>query len=251
MRGWDDPRLPTLAGMRRRGLVPEGINSLCREIGITRSEGYVQLKRLYHHVRLQLDASSPRALAVLRPLRLVRDIPQCGAPDGYRSGRVRQAGWASGVCRAASRDAGMKVQCMGTAADVSAPTYAAASWQGSAGVQVVDNLPDDHVEEVKALDFPGRGDAGYMVPFSKVCYIEATDFRETDAKDFFGLAPGKSIMLRCARLAAATCAPRHSPACHCGTGAQLHVQPLPYSPRSLLPGSRMTRRHRPGGEATV
>lgn len=68
----------------------------------------------------------------------------------------------------------------------------------SAGVQVVDNLPDDHVEEVKALDFPGRGEEGYMVPFSKVCYIEATDFRETDAKDFYGLAPGKSIMLRCA-----------------------------------------------------
>lgn len=72
VRGWDDPRLPTLAGMRRRGLVPEGINSLCKEIGITRSEGYVQLKRLYHHVRLQLDAGSPRALAVLRPLKLVR-----------------------------------------------------------------------------------------------------------------------------------------------------------------------------------
>lgn len=61
----------------------------------------------------------------------------------------------------------------------------------------MNNLPDEHVEEVKALDFPGRGDEGYMVPFSKVCYIEATDFREADAKDFYGLAPGKSIMLRC------------------------------------------------------
>jgi glutamyl/glutaminyl-tRNA synthetase len=58
--------------MRRRGISPEAINTLCQEIGITRSEGSVQLKRLYHHVRLHLDATSPRALAVLRPLKLVR-----------------------------------------------------------------------------------------------------------------------------------------------------------------------------------
>jgi glutaminyl-tRNA synthetase len=72
VRGWDDPRLPTLAGMRRRGFTAEGINTLCQEIGINRSEGFVQLKRLYHHVRNHLDATSPRALAVLRPLHIVR-----------------------------------------------------------------------------------------------------------------------------------------------------------------------------------
>lgn len=71
VRGWDDPRLPTLAGMRRRGLTAEGINTLCHELGINRSEGFVQLKRLYHHVRNHLDSTSPRALAVLRPLKLV------------------------------------------------------------------------------------------------------------------------------------------------------------------------------------
>jgi glutamyl/glutaminyl-tRNA synthetase len=75
VRGWDDPRLPTLAGMRRRGLTPEGINTLCLELGINRSEGFVQLKRLYHHVRNHLDATSPRALAVLRPLKLVCNLP--------------------------------------------------------------------------------------------------------------------------------------------------------------------------------
>lgn len=63
---------------------------------------------------------------------------------------------------------------------------------------MIDNLADDHVEEIKALNFPGRSEEGYTVPFSKVCYIEATDFRETDAKDYYGLAPGKSVMLRCA-----------------------------------------------------
>ena len=63
-------------------------------------------------------------------------------------------------------------------------------------VQVIANLPESHVEEVKASDFPGRSDAGSMVAFSKICYIEASDFRQEDVKDYFGLAPGKSVMLR-------------------------------------------------------
>jgi glutaminyl-tRNA synthetase len=61
---------------------------------------------------------------------------------------------------------------------------------------VITNLPDDHIEEVKAADFPGRGDAGYMVPFGKVCYIERSDFQEDDSKGYYGLAPGKTVMLR-------------------------------------------------------
>lgn len=68
--------------------------------------------------------------------------------------------------------------------------------RGAMALQVIGNLEDSHMEEVKALDFPGRSEEGYMVPFTKVCYIEATDFRETDAKDYYGLAPGKSVMLR-------------------------------------------------------
>ncbi|KAL4852916.1 Glutamine--tRNA ligase [Chlorella vulgaris] len=69
--GWDDPRLLTLAGMRRRGVPPAAINDLCKELGMTRSEGRVPLHRLYHHVRAHLDATSFRCMAVLRPLRVV------------------------------------------------------------------------------------------------------------------------------------------------------------------------------------
>ena len=72
VRGWDDPRLPTLAGMRRRGITPDAINMLCHEIGITRSDNEIALHKLFYHVRQHLDETSPRALAVLRPLRLVR-----------------------------------------------------------------------------------------------------------------------------------------------------------------------------------
>lgn len=61
---------------------------------------------------------------------------------------------------------------------------------------MIDNLEDDYIEMIKALNFPGRSEVGYTVPFSKVCYIEATDFRESDYKDYYGLAPGKSVMLR-------------------------------------------------------
>lgn len=72
-------------------------------------------------------------------------------------------------------------------------------------MQVIDNVEDNHMEEVKALNFPGRSEEGYMVPFTKVCYIEATDFREADSKDYYGLAPGKSVMLRCVPAAPCFC----------------------------------------------
>lgn len=61
---------------------------------------------------------------------------------------------------------------------------------------LISNLPDDHFEEVDAKLFPGRSDETYKVPFTKVVYIEATDFKETDEKSYYGLAPGKSVMLR-------------------------------------------------------
>lgn len=58
------------------------------------------------------------------------------------------------------------------------------------------NLAADHFEEVEAKHFPGRSDDTYRVPFTRTVYIEATDFREQDSKDYYGLAPGKSVMLR-------------------------------------------------------
>uniref|UniRef100_A0A7S0R5T3 glutamine--tRNA ligase n=2 Tax=Chlamydomonas leiostraca TaxID=1034604 RepID=A0A7S0R5T3_9CHLO len=129
--GWDDPRLLTLAGLRRRGVTPAAINNFCREIGITRNENVIPMHKLEHHVRSDLDATSPRTLAVLRPLKLV-----------------------------------------------------------------ITNLAEDHFQEVDAKVFPGRSEESYKVPFTRVVYIEATDFKEKDEKDFYGLAPGKSVMLR-------------------------------------------------------
>eukprot|EP00873_Tetraselmis_striata_P027831 jgi/Tetstr1/448095/TSEL_035394.t1 len=137
--GWDDPRLLTLAGLRRRGATPSAINAFCRECGITRSDNRVPLHRLEHFMRLDLDATSPRVMAVLRPLKVV-----------------------------------------------------------------ITNLPESHYEEVDASVFPGRSEEAYKAPFTRVLYIEQTDFKETDVKGYYGLAPGKHVMLRYAHVVKCT-----------------------------------------------
>jgi glutaminyl-tRNA synthetase len=69
--GWDDPRMPTLAGLRRRGYTPEAIRAFCDRIGVARKDGVVDVALLEHELREHLNASSARAMAVLRPLRVV------------------------------------------------------------------------------------------------------------------------------------------------------------------------------------
>ena len=71
VRGFDDPRLPTLAGLRRRGYTPEAIRDFCRRIGISKVESLVDAALLEHCVREHLNRTVPRVMAVLRPLRLV------------------------------------------------------------------------------------------------------------------------------------------------------------------------------------
>lgn len=69
--GWDDPRMPTISALRRRGFTPEAIRSFVRELGITVAGGEVDYKLLEHHVRQDLNYKAPRAMAVLRPLKVV------------------------------------------------------------------------------------------------------------------------------------------------------------------------------------
>ena len=69
--GWDDPRLPTLQGMRRRGYPPAAIRAFCERIGVTKKQTVIDLGVLENCVREELDASAPRALVVLMPLRVV------------------------------------------------------------------------------------------------------------------------------------------------------------------------------------
>ncbi len=69
--GWDDPRLPTLAGMRRRGYTPEAIRSFCESIGVAKSNSVVDVAALEHAVRDDLNTKAPRVMGVLDPLKVV------------------------------------------------------------------------------------------------------------------------------------------------------------------------------------
>jgi glutaminyl-tRNA synthetase len=71
VQGWDDPRMPTISGLRRRGFTPASIRDFCRRIGISKSENNVELAVLENCIREDLDRSAPRAMAVLDPLKVV------------------------------------------------------------------------------------------------------------------------------------------------------------------------------------
>lgn len=69
--GWDDPRMPTIAGLRRRGYTPESLRDFCERIGITKSDGVVDFSLLEFCIRNHLENTAPRAMAVLNPLKVV------------------------------------------------------------------------------------------------------------------------------------------------------------------------------------
>ena len=69
--GWDDPRMPTISGLRRRGYTPEAIRTFCREIGISKSNSTVDSQYLEHFIREDLIKKAPRTMAVLRPLKVI------------------------------------------------------------------------------------------------------------------------------------------------------------------------------------
>ena len=82
VRGWDDPRMPTLSGIRRRGYTPEAIRNFCRSIGVSKTNGIIEFGLIEHHVREDLNKRAPRVMGVLRPLRLVI--------DNYPEGQVEE-----------------------------------------------------------------------------------------------------------------------------------------------------------------
>jgi glutaminyl-tRNA synthetase len=71
--GWDDPRMPTLGGIRRRGYTPEAVRNFCGAIGVSKTNGSIELAMLEHFVREDLNKRAPRVMAVLRPLKVVID----------------------------------------------------------------------------------------------------------------------------------------------------------------------------------
>src|SRR5207237_1952624 len=80
--GWDDPRMPTLAGFRRRGYTPEAIRNFCERIGVAKRNSMVDIAMLEHCLREDLNKRAPRVMAVLRPLKIVI--------ENYTEGQVEE-----------------------------------------------------------------------------------------------------------------------------------------------------------------
>ena len=130
--GWDDPRMPTISGLRRRGYTPESIRTFCERIGVAKADSMVDIALLEYCIREHLNKIAPRTMAVLQPLKVI-----------------------------------------------------------------IDNYPEDQVEELAAINNPEDPDMGSRkIPFSRELYIEQDDFMEEPPKKFFRLAPGREVRLR-------------------------------------------------------
>jgi len=130
--GWDDPRMPTISGLRRRGYTSDSIWDFLDRIGIAKSDNIVDHALLEHCIREELNKTTNRYMAVLKPLKVI-----------------------------------------------------------------IDNYPEDQVEELEAVNNPENDSAGTRkVPFSRELYIEQDDFMEDPPKKFYRLAPGREVRLR-------------------------------------------------------
>lgn len=132
VKGWDDPRMPTLCGMRRRGYTPEAIRNFCDIIGVTKYNSLTDVALLEHCLRENLNRTAPRVMAVMDPLKVV-----------------------------------------------------------------IENYPENQVEEVEAVNNPEDPSAGNRtLPFSRELFIDRNDFMEEPPKKFYRLAPGTEVRLR-------------------------------------------------------
>ncbi|MCU0666261.1 MAG: glutamine--tRNA ligase/YqeY domain fusion protein [Candidatus Omnitrophica bacterium] len=132
--GWDDPRMPTISGLRRRGYTPESIRKFCEQIGVAKADSIVDMVLLENSIREELNKSAPRVMGVLRALKVV-----------------------------------------------------------------IDNYPEGKSEELEVVNNPEDASCGARkVSFCREIYIERDDFREDPPKQFFRLAPGREVRLRCA-----------------------------------------------------
>ncbi|KAI3357597.1 hypothetical protein L3Q82_016012 [Scortum barcoo] len=132
VRDWDDPRLFTLTALRRRGFPPEAINNFCARVGVTVSQTTTEPHLLEACVRVVLNESAPRAMAVLEPLKVT-----------------------------------------------------------------ITNLPENSKSDVRVPDFPANEAKGsHTVPFTRMIFIEQSDFREVMEKGYKRLTPEQPVGLR-------------------------------------------------------
>lgn len=130
--GWDDPRMPTISGLRRRGYTPESIRNFAEMIGVAKRDNVIDMSLLEYCIREDLNKKAQRAFAVLNPVKIV-----------------------------------------------------------------IDNLPDDYVEYLDAVNNPEDPEAGTRkIAFTKELYIERDDFMENPPAKYFRLTPEQEVRLK-------------------------------------------------------
>jgi len=130
--GWDDPRMPTLAGLRRRGVPPEAVRDFVKRIGVAKANSVVDIAMFDFSVREVLNKTALRRMAALRPLKIV-----------------------------------------------------------------IENYPEDRLEEIEAANHPDDPAAGTRrLRFGRELYVERDDFMENPPKKFYRLSPGREVRLR-------------------------------------------------------
>lgn len=130
--GWDDPRMPTIAGLRRRGFTPASIRDFCDRIGVTKVDNSIEMGVLENCIREDLNEIAPRRMAVMNPLKVV-----------------------------------------------------------------IENYPEDHVEELEAPNHPQKEAMGKRsVPFTREVYIDKNDFKEEANNKYKRLKTGGEVRLR-------------------------------------------------------
>ena len=164
--GWDDPRMPTISGLRRRGYTPEAIRDFCDRVGIAKREILADVGLLEFCVREHLNKIAQRRMVVFDPLKVVitnydRESSDVNRESGILVGRIDSAGQ-----MAESRN----------------------------GQPITSNE-----EMVQSENNPEDANGGYRdIPFSGELYIEREDFMEVPAKKWFRLAPGQMVRLKSA-----------------------------------------------------
>jgi len=134
VRGWDDPRMPTLSGLRRRGVPAEGMREFVTDIGVARADSTIEIEKMEHTIRGVLNRTATRRFGVLDPIKVI-----------------------------------------------------------------IDNYPEDLVEQIEAVNNPEDPAAGSrLVPFTRELWIERDDFMEDPPKKFYRLSPGREVRLRAA-----------------------------------------------------
>ncbi len=145
--GWDDPRMPTISGLRRRGYTPGAIRAFADTIGVAKRDNTIDVALLEHSIRDDLNRRAQRVMAVQRPLKVV-----------------------------------------------------------------LDNYPEDRVENLEAVNNPENPAAGSRtIPFSRILYIEQDDFREKPPPKYFRLSPGSEVRLRYAYIIRCTAVVKDEP----------------------------------------